>query len=56
MIFKSCIKKREYLHEWKKANLVPVHKKGEKQPLKNYIVISFGKIFERLVYNKIIET
>ena len=30
MIFKSCIIKGDYPSEWKKANVVPVHKKGDK--------------------------
>ena len=59
MIFKSCIIKGEYPSEWKKANVVPVHKKGDKQLLKNYRPISllpiFGKIFERIIYNNIFE-
>ena len=41
------------------ANVVPVHKKGDKQLLKNYRPISllsiFGKIFERIIYNNIFE-
>ena len=36
LIFKSCIKQGKFLTEWKKANVVPVHKKGDKQILKNY--------------------
>ena len=59
MIFKSCLIKGEYPSEWKKANVVPVHKKGDKQLLKNYRPISllpiFGKIFERIIYNNIFE-
>ena len=43
-------------HEWKKANVVPVHKKGNKQSLENYRPISLlpicSKIFERLIYNE----
>ena len=27
MILKSCIIKREYPSEWKKTNVIPVHKK-----------------------------
>ena len=43
-------------HEWKKANVVPVHKKGNKQSLKNFRPISLlpicSKILERLIFNK----
>ena len=43
--------------EWKKANLVPVYKKGNKQCLKNYRPVSLlpicGKIFEKLIFNEI---
>ena len=59
IIFKSCIIKEEFPSEWKKANVVPVHKKSDKQSLKNYRPISllpiFGKIFERIIYNNIFE-
>ena len=38
----------------KKANVVPVHKKGDRKTLKNYRPISLlpicGKIFERLIH------
>ena len=55
LIFQSCIKHGEFPTEWKKANVVPVHKKSDKQILKNYRPVSLlpicGKIFERLWYN-----
>ena len=42
-----------------KANVVPIHKKGDKQILKNYRPISFlpitGKILERLLYDTMFE-
>ena len=42
--------------DWKKANIVPIHKKGDKQTLKNYRPVSLlpicGKIFERLLFNE----
>ena len=57
--FKSCIKQGKFPTEWKKANVVSVHKKGDKQILKNYRPVSLlpicGKIFERLIYNNVFE-
>ena len=42
---------------WKKANVVPVHKKEDKTLVKNYRLISllpiFSKIFERVIYSSI---
>ena len=44
--------------EWKKANIVPIHKKGDKQTVKNYSPVSLlpicDKIFERLLYNEML--
>ena len=41
------------------ANVVPVHKKSDKQILENYRPVSLlpicGKIFERLIYNSLFE-
>ena len=55
IIFKSCSEKGQFPNEWKKANVVPVHKKGDKQVSRNYRPVSLrlicGKIFERLIYN-----
>ena len=59
LTFQSCIKQAKLPTEWKKANVVPVHKKGDKQILKNYRPVSLlpicGKIFERLIYNNLFE-
>ena len=48
-----------FLTEWKKANVVPVYKKGDKQIFKNYRPILLlpiaGKIFERLLYDRMFE-
>ena len=59
LIFRSCIENGKFPSEWKKANVVPVHKKGNKQTLENYCPVSLlpvcGKIFERLIYNSLFE-
>ena len=53
LIFQSCLESEKFSTEWKKANVVLVHKKGDKKILKNYRPISLipiaGKIFERLL-------
>ena len=35
LIFRSCIENEKFPSEWKKANVVLVHKKGNKQTLEN---------------------
>ena len=56
IIYKSCLDRGKFPQEWKKAN-VPVHKKNDKQLVKNYRPISLlpicGKIFERILYNSL---
>ena len=53
----ACVK-GEFPSEWRKSNVVPVHKKSNNQLLKNYRPISllpiFRKTFER-IYNNIFE-
>ena len=54
-IFKSMIKEGVFPEDWKKSNVVPIHKKESKNIIKNYRPISllpiFSKVFERLVFN-----
>ena len=57
IILKNCKLKKTFTNLWKKANVVPIHKKGEKVLIKNYCPISlipiFGKFFERLIFNSL---
>ena len=57
LIFQSCLESEKFPIEWKKVNVVPVHKKRDKQILKNYRPTSLlpiaAKIFEILLYDRI---
>ena len=54
-IFKNCLSSNTFLDVWKKANVIPVHKKGDKQVLKDYrpmsLLLICWKIFEKLIFN-----
>ena len=54
MIFKQCNECGVFPSEWKKDNIVSIHKRGDKQTLKNYHPVSLlpicGKILERLLF------
>ena len=56
-ILKNCVEKGTFPACWKKANLVPIHKKNQKNMLKNYRPISllpiFGKVFEKLLFKSL---
>ena len=49
-IFWASLKDEHFLSEWKKTNVVPIHKNDNKQILKNYRLVSLlpicAKIFE----------
>ena len=55
IIFKTCLNTGKFPLEWKKGNVVPIHKKDVKRNVKNYRPVLLlpicGKIFERLIYN-----
>ena len=55
IIFTNCLKRGLFPEIWKYANVVPVHKKNEKNLKENYRPISllpiFGKILEKLMYD-----
>ena len=55
IIFKTCLNTGKFPSEWKKGNVVPIHKKDGRQNVKNYRPVSLlpicRTIFERLIYN-----
>ena len=57
LLFEISTKSSYYPDIWKKSNIIPVHKKNDKQLVNNYRPISllpiFGKIFEEIIFNRI---
>ena len=55
MIFEKCLVTGQYPSIWKKANIIPVHKKSSRQCKNNYRPVSllpvFGKLFEKLLFD-----
>ena len=58
-IFKNCIHNGVFPSSWKKANITPIHKKGDKCKVSNYRPISVlpicAKLFEKLIYINLYE-
>ena len=58
MIFQNVLDTGVYPSSWKLANVIPVHKKKDKQLVENYRPISllpiFSKILEKLMYTRMI--
>ena len=56
IIFKQYVDTGVFLSEWKKGNIVAIHKKGDIQASENYHPVSllpiFGKVLERLMFNE----
>ena len=54
VIFKNCINNGTFLGIWKKPNILPVHKKGNKQIINNHRPVSLlpicGEFFEKLQF------
>ena len=50
IIFNDCLKEGKFPSDWKKADFVPVHKKGDKPCLKNYRPISLLPICSKLSF------
>ena len=59
LIFEACLVHGIFPETWKRANVVPVHKKNCKNLKENYRPISllplFGKILEKLIFDTVYE-
>ena len=59
IIFWDCLKSGYFLAAWKKANVALVHKKGNKQILNNYQLISLlpisSKLLEEIIFDTIFQ-
>ena len=59
LIFRGCIDTGVYPDTWKKSNIVPVHKKGDKQIVNNYRPVSLlpicSKILEKIIFDSIMK-
>ena len=60
ILYEKCLQSGHYPIIWKKANAVPVHKKGNHQLKTNYRPISLlpisGKMFEKSIFNGIYQS
>ena len=57
IIFKNCISKGNFPKKWKKGNIIPIHKKNERNLITNYRPVSLlpicGKIFEKIIFDNL---
>ena len=51
IIFNDCIDTGTFLDTWKQSNIIPVHKKGDKQIVDNNRPVSLSSIFGKLLRN-----
>ena len=55
LLFKVILEERTFPKDWKKSNVVPIHKKESKNLIKNYRPIRlfpiFSKTLKRLIFN-----
>ena len=55
LLYKTCMHTGSFSDNWKKANVLPIHKKESRQLKKNYRLISLfpvcGKIFEKVIFD-----
>ena len=57
ILFNNSVINECFPNEWEKANIIPVHKKGDMQIIKNYRPVSLlpisSKIFEKIMFNSL---
>ena len=57
IIFKNCVARGYFPEKWKMANVVPIHKKKERNLIKNYRPVSLlpicGKLFEKVIFDSL---
>ena len=57
ILFNLCLDNGTFPDQWKKANITPVYKKGQKELKSNYRPISLlpaiSKVLERIIFNRI---
>ena len=57
LLFENCLTSGEFPNLWKRSNIVPVHKKGDKQLTKKPRPVSLlpicGELMEKLMFNSI---
>ena len=57
IIFKNCLDKGYFPLKWKKANVIPVYKKNERNLVANHRPVSLlpicGKIFEKVIFDNL---
>ena len=59
LIFQNSMGAGTFPAQWKRANIVPIHKKNDKHIVSNYRLVSLlprcSKIFEKLIFNEILK-
>ena len=59
IIYKNCLQQGVFPDDWKKGNIISVHKKSSKKIVNNYRPVShlpiYSKIFEKLIFDSIYE-
>ena len=57
LIFQNSMAAGTFATQWKRANIVPIHKKNDKQIVSNYRPVFLlpicSKIFEKLIFNEL---